>query len=279
MVCYTETQQECDTAPPCAGGDCPQTDTGSCHDVTQSGCVPQYFLPCEADADCGAGFTCVAEEDCSCAGSAPSSGGSSGSAGSSGANDPTPPAEKPAPDADAGAGDPAPDPGATPDGGTSEPPPDCVCTKTDRKSCSLKVVVCSVDEGCPAGWTCGDNPNRVCAVSSDGTSACSDVPEKICLPPYSDLLKQGNAVDDTGGTPLGAPDVPKGSGDPSGTPEAGTGGSSSSGSHAASEDASESEDSGGCAIGRAPSTAAATFGFAALALAGLFGARRRRRAR
>jgi MYXO-CTERM domain-containing protein len=272
MVCYSETREECDSAPPCAGGDCPMTE-GTCTSVTESGCVPPYVLPCEADADCGVGFTCEAEMDCQCAGSAGggSSGSSGGSAGGSGA--------EPAPDekaaADAGAGDPAPpadDSGATPDGGA----PDCTCQPSDRKSCSVKIVACSVDEGCPAGWTCGDNPSGSCWASSDGSSGCTPAePAKICVPPYADVIGGGRGVaEDSGGsgTVTGGvgetPEPPKGSDD-------GSGANADPLSPSADDDTGGS-DSDGCAIGHTPGSWHATIGFAALALAGLFGARRRR---
>jgi MYXO-CTERM domain-containing protein len=265
MVCYSETREECDSAPPCADGDCPATDS-ACEPVTESGCVPRYVLPCEADADCGVGFTCEVEEECACSGG----GSSGGSAGAGSGADPAPD-EKAAPDG--GGADPVPPAdgsGATPDGGTPTPP-ECVCTPTDRKSCSLKIVACSVDEGCPAGWTCGDNPNGVCWSNADGTSGCSADPAKICLPPYSDVIGGGRgAVEDGEGTSTGGglgvdPTPPKGD-DGSGAPANGS-------------DPSASDDSGssdGCAIGHAPRAWHATFGFAALALAGLLGARRRR---
>ncbi len=265
MVCYSETREECESAPPCADGDCPMTDS-VCSPVTESGCVPRYMLPCEADVDCGVGFTCEAEEECACSGG----GSSGGSAGGSGAE--PAPDEKAAPDG--GAADPVPpsDGGeATPDGGTPTPP-ECVCTPTDRKSCSLKVVACSVDEGCPAGWTCGDNPNGVCWASSDGTSGCSADPAKICLPPYSDVIGGGRGAAEGGdGTSTGGIGV-----DP--TPVKGEDGSGApaNGSDASASDDDSGGSSDGCAIGHAPRGWHATFGFAALALAGLLGARRRR---
>jgi MYXO-CTERM domain-containing protein len=264
MVCYSETHEECESAPPCAGGDCPMTDVGGCTPVTESGCVPRYLLPCEADTDCGVGFTCEAEEECQCSGSGGSAGATPGDDGS----DPAPDA-KAAPDA--GASDPAPPSdgeAATPDGGAPDMS-ECVCSKSDRKSCSLKIVACSVDEGCPAGWTCGDNPNGSCWQSSDGSSGCSADPAKICLPPYAEVIGGARgAAEDSGGFPT----MTGGLGE-SPTPSNGDDGSSATPS---ADDDSGGGNSDGCAVGRGSGSWHATFAFAALALAGLFGARRRR---
>lgn len=252
MVCYSETHTECDSAPPCAkAGDCPAPADSACTTVTQSACVPRYVPPCGADADCGVGFTCEAQEECACGGSTgtaggptPSSGG--GSAGSSGSGG----SFAPAPAADGGAADPAPpeDGGATPPdekmapdaGAPSEPPPDCVCTPTNTKTCKLVEVACNTASDCPAGFTCEDNPSGTCWASSDGTSGCDTPdPAKICAPPYTDLVRGVGHAADAGGelgiptdsTGTGAPEPPKG--DSGGTgpvgsnPDPGSGGQTS----------------------------------------------------
>lgn len=268
MICYSETHEECESAPPCAGnGDCPAFEE-TCSTVTESACVPRYVAPCEEDADCGSGFTCDYEEDCVCSSSG-SSGSSGGSAGSSSSGGASGSGEKPAPDAGA---DPTP-PADGADGGTSDEP-DCICSKsTDRKTCSMKLVTCSVDEGCPSGWTCGDNPQRDCWASSDGTSGCNG-PEKVCLPPWSDVFQHNRGSTSVG---LGGEDAPKGTDDGSTTSASGGSSNAAPGSNAANDPSSaSSEESGGCTIARSSHAFGATFGFAALALAGLFGARRRR---
>jgi MYXO-CTERM domain-containing protein len=283
MLCYSETHEECDSAPPCDGsGDCPTIEP-TCSNVTVSACVPPYVAPCEVDDDCGTGFTCELEEDCVCSTSG-SSGGSAGSAGASGTGGTSGSGEKAAPDAGAEPAPPADGSGATPDAGAPDDP-SCICSKGERKTCNMKVVTCSVDEGCPSGWTCGDNPDRACWASSDGSSGCEG-PEKVCLPPWSDVIHgaRGGSSEDTGGLatdPKGNVDG-SGSGGTSGeTPptDSAAGGSSNAapGANAESDpNSSGSEESGGCSIARAPNAWNATFGFAALALAGLFGARRRR---
>lgn len=289
MVCYTTTTtQDCPTAPPCAGDNCP--DAVPCTPEAFSACVPRYLVPCEQADDCGPGFSCDAEQECSCAGStgSGSSGSASGSAGASSSGTPaagdaaTPdpaPAPTPAPDVDAGMPDPgaeggmpAPEPA---DGGA--PPSDCTCKPLDTKACNLKVVACSVDAGCLPGWSCQDNPYGACWASADGSSGCSADPPKICLPPYSDLVSVAhdgsNAAGQdsgTGGSPTGTPEEPV-------PPKEDTGSSASSaGTTGAGSQPAASSDGGGCSIGRAPGSAGAAFGFAALACLGLLGARRRR---
>ena len=274
-TCNT-TVQECSPLPCTSDAEC--ADGMACFtDGTQSGCVPQYVLPCQADADCGVGFNCVEEQDCACAGTG-SSGSSSGSAGSSGATPSSPPdggsADKPAPDADGGAADPAPPADelpVPPDSGT------CTCTPSGSKVCNVRVLACSVDEGCPTSWTCGANPNGVCFANSDGTTGCTADPPMICLPPYYDLgFGTGASKGEDGGTTVGGGTAGSPStGMPTDLPatDPGSAGSSHGSSNAAANDSS---DSGGCAVGHARGNLGATFGFAALAFFGLLGARRRR---
>lgn len=318
MVCYSETRTNCAELPTCPkDADCVAPADGGCTEETMSACVPRYVPPCDTDSDCGVGFTCEAQEECTCGGSAgtgsagpgtPSSSGSAGS-GSSGA------APAPAPPADGGAADPIPDPapdgGAEPppdakvpsDGGTDVAPPTCTCTPTDVKTCKLTVVACSTASDCPAGFTCEDNPSGSCWASSDGSTGCDTPdPAKICAPPYTDLLNGGGRGVDAGGevgvgTPLPStdPSAPTGTGGATGSGGATTGsteppkGSSGSGSSATPDDpnaheAAASNDDGedvvthaGCTVAGAPRESALGYGLVALGLAGLFGARRRRR--
>lgn len=318
MVCYSETHTECDDPPPCAkDADCAAPADVACTSVTQSACVPRYVPPCGTDSDCGVGFTCEAQQDCSCGGSTGSAGGgptpssgsgsgsSSGSAGSSGS--PAAPSDggaaDPLPAEDGGAAPPdtkmAPDAGAPP---ANEPPPECVCTPSKTKACKLVEVGCNAASDCPAGFTCEDNPSGSCWASSDGSSGC-DVPDpaKICAPPYTDLVNGAGRAEDgggelgvpTGSTGTGAPEPPKGG---SGDGNSGTGGGSTGGSNssagsgaqaqsdpeAAPHDAAQDSDEttvthAGCSITNAPDATTASYGLVALGLAGLFGARRRRR--
>jgi MYXO-CTERM domain-containing protein len=292
MVCYKQTQQNCPTAPPCANGEkCAEPADTTCTTETVSACVPRYLTPCQADADCGVGFTCEEEQECSCSGSVGSAGSGSASAGSasgSGGGDassdggaPTPAAPAPA---DGGSADPVPPEGSAPsaDGGTPTPP-DCTCAPSGTKACNLKIVACSVDQGCPSGWTCGDNPHRVCSSSSDGTTSCSGDPAKVCLPPYADLSLGGSGHDiglDAPGRGETSGSAGTGGGNtttspPSSNPE--SPGTAQDGSKAAtSPSSSTTESDSGCAVGEPRGAASGTFGFLALAFAGLVGLRRRR---
>jgi MYXO-CTERM domain-containing protein len=279
MACYTSTEQTCPTAPACAKDqDCAQPADTACTSTTVTACVPKYLLPCESDADCGAGFTCEEEQDCACSpsiggsGSAGSGSAGSGSAGSGSASSGGTPVP-PAPPEDGGAGDapsdsksPADAAGAaTPESGTPLPP-DCTCHSAGTKACNLKLVPCSADSDCAAGFTCEANPSGVCSADSNGTSSCSADPAKICLPPYARLVSNvhapKDATDSSGDSGLGSPTA-----SPS-TPES-SGASASNGAGAA-------EGDGGCSIAPSPRHLGTPFGFAALALAGLAGARRRR---
>jgi hypothetical protein len=197
-----------------------------------SACVPKYLLPCQTEDDCGAGFTCDEEQACGC----------SGSAGSG------------APMADAG----------------TPPPADCSCQPTGTKACNLKIVACSADSDCAAGFTCDDNPSGVCASDANGASACSADPAKICLPPYARLFSNAHspkdATDTSGNSGSGST---SGSPAPSAPETSGAGTSPKSGADASS-------DGGGCSFVPARNGLGTSLGFAALALAGLAGARRRR---
>lgn len=277
MVCYTQSQQVCDTTTACdAGQKCPPPSDPTCTTQQVSACVPRYLVPCQADADCGVGFTCEMEQSCTCAsgsgtaGSGSASSASSGSA-SSGSADGGTPTPAPAPSASGNAPNQAPpaDSGSTP----STPPPDCNCAPSGTKTCNLTIVACSADQGCPAGWTCGDNPNGACSVSSDGQSSCTADPPKICLPPYFTQSLGGPAghaggLDTSGsGTTTGAPAT--GNAEAPSTPT----------KDAATSSTSDGASGGGCSVVEPRSSRNAMFGFAALALAGVFGLRRRRAAR
>jgi len=307
MVCYSESHSECNDPPPCAkGADCAAPADTTCTTVTQSACVPRYVPPCQSDSDCGTGFTCEEQEECSCGGSTGSGGGSkpgsgsgSGSAGSGSAGTPSDAgaapsdddAAEPTPGADGGSAEPPPDSKMAPDAGAPVPsdPPECTCTPSGVKACKLTVVGCAAASDCPSGFTCEDNPSGSCWASSDGSSGC-DVPDpaKICAPPYTDLL-DGARADDAGGE-LGIPGSNTDPSDPEPPKGSATGGSGATGGNGATdgnnvpaEHASDNASGrdvvthGGCAIASTPRTSNVGYGLLALGLAGLFGARRRRR--
>jgi len=257
MVCFAESDGEaCSTPaqPPCPkGAECPvaAVDAGSsCTSTTVKECVPRYVPPCNADADCGAGFTCVADQECGC----------SGSAGSGAVSPPGTPVVGPddsAPAVDAGVST-----------------PNCSCTTLSTSHCQANVIPCSVSGDCPSQWSCAPSPSAVsggCAVgvSVDGsttTTDCSNMvvttpTQNVCEPPYSDLDLGGGATELSG------------AGSTSATDTSGTAPTASPASGSASGGSSQ----GGCAVASGRSEAGAGGWLALFGLAAF--ARRRRSAR
>lgn len=140
---------------PCAGStpscdpdsSCEPREEEPCEEETLSVCAPRWVLPCADDAACGDGFTCVAEEICTCSGG--------------GSDDPR---------------------GEEPDGSGDEfaPPPedDCACEPGDTKWCKPDEITCDADAQCPDGWSCGhgDTASTPCALPEDGSG------EPNCMP-------------------------------------------------------------------------------------------------
>jgi hypothetical protein len=115
-----------------------------CTDTVIHTCAYKYELPCNADAECGEGFTCQPTTYGMCTGSAPSSGGgtasSSGGSASSGTGGAvaTETAAPVPPDMDAGAA----------------PEVTCTTVSTYPGYCSPKSIPCATAADCLAGWTC-----------------------------------------------------------------------------------------------------------------------------
>lgn len=281
MVCHTETWRLCaDGCPEGASDEECQQQESACEEQSESSCVPRYALACEADGDCGPGFSCLEIESCGCAGSA-------GSAGSA----------EPAPDPNAGdAGGEEMEPQAEP--GDSPPPedavpqdledPNCFCEPTGAYQCELNIVACDTSDDCPEGFECGPNPEGgVCWASSDGDSGCSEPdPAQICLPPYHDLATGrgfSQAAASSGlaggeaGAPLGSGAATDGSDEPP-TAEVDTNDLASGEQGAASDEkaGSESSDSGGCQLSRAPHPAGSGATALGLLMLGAWVSRRRR---
>ena len=138
----------------CSGSDGEVCDDDGCEIVEEDPvcgvdvyreCGYPYEAPCMADADCGAGFTCVPEEICSC------------SAGS----------DESVYDADSGIYG----IGATEEDLTEE----CSCEPTGENYCQLQEIECTDDADCPEGLSCipvysgGD-----CIAYDDGEVACDE---------------------------------------------------------------------------------------------------------
>lgn len=191
MVCYTyETGGGCAAIACAPGQTCP--DPVCDEPKTESACVPRYVPPCTTAADCGAGFTCEASEECACSGGAPSSDSGSGSGASAG-----------------GASTPTVD-------------PNCTCEPSKQKSCHADLVNCTADSDCTAGWTCAvtsassgcanSAPEPAPGAGAQGGASPAPVPDcqpsaeiKQCVPPYYTLVGgvRGATHDSSGGATLG----------------------------------------------------------------------------
>ncbi len=245
LECMTFSGEECvATDVACAEGMECEAPEPVCEPFSESYCVPEWVGPCEADADCGEGFKCVASEICEC---------------SAGAAVPTEPASDP-----------------LPDGGTPEPvpvpEPVCDCQPTGDKYCEPDDIACEADADCPDGWTCEASSagSLPCADPGDGSDpVCPDPvpPTYACAPPYWGAIGGAARSSDESGSYLTATPVAEAGQDGESDPD-----------EASPEDpaaGSGSGDGGGCQItGTAPAASSAWW---ALALAGLALRRWRRR--
>lgn len=193
LVCATYEQPCASTALPCTpDGYCPEPEP--CEATTISVCAPQWVLPCETAADCGAGFECEASEICSC---------------SAGTNSTEP--------AQGGGSDGGAPQDALPET-PREPEADCTCEPSGTNHCVAVEVACDDASACPAGWTCErmmyDTPCAIPEPADDGGAefAPPDSEEKnpcaaepappsqgVCYPPHS--------VDFDAGIPRGDDDA------------------------------------------------------------------------
>jgi MYXO-CTERM domain-containing protein len=222
-------------------------------------CAPEWLRPepCDTDADCSDGFSCVDVEICSCSGGGAEPGWDG------------PPFE----------GD--------EDGGFKEDD-DCFCEPSGESWCELDEVECDSASDCPSGWTCESfsDGDTVCWSGPDGDEGCEEPDEDVsyCVPPYfTDVIggvPGSGFQEDTatgGGTPRDDVDSPEpfdpdsdaGATPPDGEADGSTGGSTGGGSARP-----ESGSSGGCSA--APASAP-TGGALLLGLFGALGFVRRRR--
>jgi hypothetical protein len=242
MVCheYAEACAVTDCACPPDAPDC-GCGTTTCDPKTVSMCTPVYLLPCDTATDCGAGFTCQAQESCSC-------GGSAG----------------------------APTPGAAPEPAGGQPPmdaaapipPDCQCEPAPNR-CIPNEIACQTDANCPAGWSC-EQSDVASRPACSGGGDCADLPAPEMAPPHCVPAYYG------GGRDYEEPGVPVSGGDKneSGSGTGAPGGDSKPPTNATDDGSAEAHESSACQFGRAPLGSGA---FGALAVLGaLVGLKRRR---
>lgn len=186
--------------PPCAPDsscdELPAPAPEKCEPVKRSACAPKWAAPCEAAADCGAGFNCVAVDNCTCSGSG---GGGPDSPPPTIPGRPTDPApqpdgagsasDKPAPPAEDGSGAPMP-----PEEDDNRPDSECSCEPSGEKMCEPQEVSCETADECPTGWSCEKftAPSTPCMSTPEGGSSCDDAApvapsEGTCYPPGFDL--------------------------------------------------------------------------------------------
>ena len=270
--------QECDTAA--------KPEAASCVERTVSACVYRWQLPCNADADCGDGFTCAPNISGMCSGGAPTSGRAD--AGTSGSVDGA--ATRPTPVAASGSGEatdlPAPAPNSGTDGGAA---PVCTTTESFPGYCRAKATTCATDADCPASWSCAtgaidptgpatgtgtggssgsgvasDAAKRAAAETSASPPADLVATVKTCQAPAAFPARGVYATDATGGSTTGGK-LP-----PSGTP---------TGPGATNGESASSTGNAGCAVGGGTSLPTSLAGLAGLGFAVATIARRLRRRR
>jgi hypothetical protein len=267
MICHSSTEECASAGAACSvGTKCDPVPTPACTPKTISTCAYKWSFPCNVDADCGTGFTCMPQTATSCSGSGgggvPTPAvGTNGSAASSGPNMPAP----------------AVDGGAT--------TPNCTTTALPSR-CQPNRIICETSADCPATWTCAAQPVGVTGVgvatsgsttsptsgssTSNTSSAIAPTPSgsdpaiaMLCTPPGGD--------DVTAAPPR---EIANGGGDASTTSTSGGGDSTALPKAGGTPDGSSSTSSG-CAI--AGGTDASALGLVALGLLAV--ARTRRRAR
>jgi uncharacterized protein (TIGR03382 family) len=181
----------------------------NCSEGSEGVCTPKHFLACEADADCGTGFECLAGgERCTCDGTGVGMGGAGGSATDGGS---------------AGMGS-------------------CSCGPSHY--CSLVTVQCESAADCPPQFSCEADPCSSC--DNPMAPDCTPDPSAahVCQPPaylqyYPSCPSGGGGTDGgtagaggsgmgTGGSSSGG-ESQDGGIDDNGNPGGGAGGSGNGG--------------------------------------------------
>ncbi len=161
MVCATLEEYDCSNVKDsdCAPDEPCEEPVEECDVLEVQRCSAPWDLPCDADADCGDGFTCEPHEcGCTSAGGAAASGGGDGDS--------------------AGSEDPATSGIMLADGG------DCVCDLPDGGWCKMVEQTCEEDSDCPDSWSCQERGDTGCWADSEGNTNCdSTEPEMVCAPP------------------------------------------------------------------------------------------------
>jgi len=146
MVCHATTLTTCsagETPPPCAPNTKCDTSGSAdpvCTSQTVSSCTFKWALPCNADSDCGDGFSCqpLVTISCSGSGSAPGVGGETGGASTGSAG----PVELVA--------------------------DSCTSSTSYPGSCRPLAVTCNTNGDCPSNWICQDNTSIVATPGTGG---------------------------------------------------------------------------------------------------------------
>lgn len=257
-----------------AGVDCPPCEAGTeCPPCAPTQTDDQKFCQyvqrsCETDAECGAGFACIASGAETCVGSAPTC----------------------APNEDCPA------------------PPEPVCTKDETKSCQLQIVQCSTNADCPTDFSCEEVTEGGCSGSTGSGSSggastgsgggtdpappaptptpgaepapgpqgnddggCTTITHNICIPKGVGF----GSASDVGGV-LGSADNESGTANPT-SPGASKDGSGNGANTEGTNGAGSSDD--GCSVRGAGSPAGSPWAVLSLAAAALVGLGRRRRQR
>jgi hypothetical protein len=189
MVCNARDQLSCSgagVAPACPRGEtcdaaAVPVEPPTCTTTTVSECTYRWQLPCQADSDCGSGFTCKERQVCTCSGSS----AAVGRAGSVA----VPPAD------------------VVGTGGAPSTTEQCSCQPSGSKGCDLVQVACTLDADCATGWTCQENLNGVCSTDSTGGTLCTPAdPPQYCVPAGWSATRASVALDGsaTNGTATGS---------------------------------------------------------------------------
>ena len=229
MTCHSYTTEACSggSAVACDSVtlDCPVNDVAEeCTKTEQSQCVPQWFVPCQVASDCGEGFTCEESTQCSCSGSAGTTGTGAASGGATSFDD-----------------------GSV--GGSSGTTESCSCAGTGTFTCVAKTIACTKATDCPTHWTCDSNPNGTCSRSPDGSTDCKADPAMVCIPPYSNLFSNGSvALNEDRSTGIDEDGI----GVSSGGKDNETSGPTSANPEATSGNAANSSSGSGCSLVGSP---------------------------